>query len=57
MQLPADLFIRVHHSYIISLKAVDVIHKNEIQIGAAMIPISDSYRKTFREFIEKNQMQ
>jgi DNA-binding LytR/AlgR family response regulator len=57
MQLPADRFIRVHHSYIISLKAIDVIHKSEIQIGSAMVPISDSYRKTFREFIEKNQMQ
>lgn len=57
MQLPADRFIRIHHSYIISLKAIDVIHKSEVQIGAAMIPISDSYRKTFRDFIEKNQMQ
>jgi DNA-binding LytR/AlgR family response regulator len=56
MQLPADRFIRVHHSYIIALKAVDVIHKGEVQIGAAMIPISDTYRKAFREFIEKNQM-
>lgn len=57
MQLPADRFIRIHHSYIIALKAVDVIHKSEVQIGTAMIPISDSYRKTFKEFIEKNQMQ
>ena len=57
MQLPADRFIRVHHSYIISLKAIDVIHKSEVQIGTAMIPISDSYRKAFRDFIEKNQMQ
>jgi DNA-binding LytR/AlgR family response regulator len=57
MQLPSDRFIRVHHSYIISLKAIDVIHKNEVQIGTAMIPVSDSYRKAFRDFIEKNQMQ
>lgn len=57
MQLPADRFIRIHHSYIVSLKAIDVIHKGEVQIGAAYIPISDSYRKTFKEFIEKNQMQ
>jgi two-component system, LytTR family, response regulator len=57
MQLPADRFIRIHHSYIISLKAIDVIHKSEVQIGTAMIPISDSYRKTFRDFVEKNQMQ
>lgn len=57
IQLPADRFIRIHHSYIIALKAIDVIHKGEVQIGHAMIPISDTYRKTFKEFIEKNQMQ
>jgi DNA-binding LytR/AlgR family response regulator len=57
MQLPADKFIRIHHSYIIALKAIDTIHKGEVQIGAAFIPISDSYRKAFKEFIERNQMQ
>jgi DNA-binding LytR/AlgR family response regulator len=57
MQLPANQFIRIHHSYIVALKAIDVIHKGEVQIGSVYIPISDSYRKTFKEFIEKNQMQ
>ena len=56
-QLPADEFIRIHHSYIIALKAIDTIHKGEVQIGTHFIPISDSYRKSFREFIERNQMQ
>jgi two-component system, LytTR family, response regulator len=56
-QLPADKFIRVHHSYIVALSAIDAIHKGEIQIGKALIPISDSYKKSFKEFIEKNQMQ
>lgn len=57
MQLPADKFIRVHHSYIIALKAIEVIHKGEVQIGNAMIPISDSYKKAFKDLIDKNQMQ
>jgi two-component system LytT family response regulator len=57
MQLPSDKFIRIHHSYIIALKAIDVIHKGEVQIGSAMIPISDSYKKTFKDLIDKNQMQ
>ena len=56
-QLPADKFIRVHHSYIIALKAIDTIHKGEVQIGTHFIPISDSYRKAFKDFIERNQMQ
>jgi two-component system, LytTR family, response regulator len=56
-QLPADRFIRIHHSYIIALKAIDAIHKGEVQIGSAFIPISESYKKAFKELIEKNQMQ
>lgn len=57
MQLPAEKFIRIHHSYIIALKAIDVIHKGEVQIGNAMIPISDSYKKAFKDLIDRNQMQ
>jgi len=56
-QLPANKFIRIHHSFIIALDAIDAIHKGEVQIGSASLPISDSYKKTFKEFIEKNQMQ
>jgi DNA-binding LytR/AlgR family response regulator len=56
-QLPADKFIRIHHSYIIAIKAVDMVHKGEVQIGTHFIPISDSYRKGFKDFIERNQMQ
>jgi DNA-binding LytR/AlgR family response regulator len=56
-QLPADRFIRVHHSYIVAFDGSDVVHKGEVQIGTTLIPVSDSYRKSFREFIERNQIQ
>lgn len=57
MQLPPNKFIRIHHSFIVAVKAIDTIHKGEVQIGTHLIPISDSYRKSFKDFIEKNQMQ
>lgn len=56
-QLPADKFIRVHNSYIVSLDAIDVIQKNEIQIKGVTLPIGDTYRKAFKEFIERNHIQ
>ena len=56
-QLPADKFIRIHNSYIVAVQAIDVVQKNEVQIGAASLPIGDTYRKTFREFIEKKHIQ
>ena len=56
-QLPADRFIRIHHSYIVALEGIDAIHKEKVQVGPALLPISDSYRKPFREFIERNHIQ
>ena len=56
-QLPADKFIRIHNSFIIALDAIEIIHKNEVVIKGHSIPIGDTYRKTFREFIEKNHLQ
>ena len=55
-QLPANKFIRVHHSYIVAIEAIDAVHKGEIRIGNEHIPISESFRKAFREFIESRQM-
>lgn len=56
-QLPAEKFIRIHNSYIVALNAIDVIHKNEVQVGPVSLPIGDTYRKAFKEFIDKNHIQ
>ena len=53
--LPSDKFIRVHHSYIVAFDWIDVIHRDQVQVGKAMLPVSDTYRKGFREFIEERQ--
>jgi two-component system LytT family response regulator len=55
-QLPTDKFIRIHHSYIVAVDAIDVVHKGEVQIGTATLPVSDSYRKQFKDFTDRNQM-
>lgn len=56
-QLPVDKFMRIHNSYIVRLDAIDAVHKNEVQVGKAMLPISDSYRKAFREFVARRHVQ
>jgi len=56
-QLPANKFIRIHNSYIVSLDAIDVIQKNEVQIKGVTLPVGDTYRKAFKEFIERNHIQ
>lgn len=55
-QLPSSDFIRVHHSYIIALKWVDVIDRDSVEIGTDQIPVSDTYRKAFRAVVDKRDL-
>jgi len=56
-QLPAEQFVRIHQSFIVSLEGIQAIHKDKVQVGERFLPISDSYRKSFKEFIDRNFLQ
>jgi two-component system, LytTR family, response regulator len=56
-QLPADKFIRIHNSFIVALNAIDIIHKSDVQIKEVILPIGETYKKSFRDFIDRNRMQ
>lgn len=53
-RLPADKFMRVHRSYIVSLDSVNVIERNRIVYGDVRIPITDQYRENFQKFLGRN---
>ncbi len=53
-KLPPHDFVRVHRSYVISLKSIDVVSKNEITIGNKFIPIGESYRSSLFEIIHQS---
>ncbi|MCR8559169.1 LytTR family DNA-binding domain-containing protein [Mucilaginibacter sp. BJC16-A38] len=53
-QLPAVEFIRVHKSYIISLRHISSVERSRIFIGDTIIPVGDSYRDGFYKVIEKS---
>ncbi|MEO8771764.1 MAG: LytTR family DNA-binding domain-containing protein [Ferruginibacter sp.] len=44
-QLPANLFSRVHKSFIVSLKAISKISFGQIDIDAVLIPIGATYKQ------------
>ena len=46
-QLPSDSFVRCNNSYLINLKYVDGIEKEEVIIGSKRLPISHLKRKDF----------
>jgi two-component system, LytTR family, response regulator len=51
--LPPGLFCRIHKSYVISLKYIDVIEKHQVIIKNKSIPIGLTYRDRFSKIIEK----
>ena len=52
-KLPEDVFIRVHHSYIINSREIIDIQDNTILLAKKVIPIGRSYRKAFYDRIQK----
>jgi DNA-binding LytR/AlgR family response regulator len=56
-QLPDNQFIRIHNSYIVALAWIDSIHKERVEIGKTLLPISDTYRKAFKDFIDRNNIK
>lgn len=55
-QLPENQFVRIHNSYIVAFDWVDVIHREQVQIGKVLLPVSDTYRRSFRAFLERRQV-
>jgi DNA-binding LytR/AlgR family response regulator len=51
--LPQNQFVRVHKSFIIALEKIDSVERNRIKIGDRLIPISETYRKSFFDRIDK----
>ncbi len=54
--LPDNKFVRVHKSYIISVDKIDSIGKKSLKVGEMNIPIGESYKKAFFDFLEKNNL-
>ncbi|WP_281643814.1 LytR/AlgR family response regulator transcription factor [Bacteroides zoogleoformans] len=51
--LPASRFIRVHRSYIVQKDKIRVIDRGRIVFGKNYIPISDSYKQNFQDFLDQ----
>jgi two-component system LytT family response regulator len=51
-QLPPKEFMRVHKSYIVSLRHINSIERSRIQIRDQLIPVGDIYRDAFFKVID-----
>lgn len=51
--LPSSRFMRVHRSYIVQKDKIRIIDRGRIIFGKNYIPISDSYKQAFQDFLDK----
>ena len=54
--LPGQRFMRVHRSFIVQSGKIKVIDRNRIVFGKTYIPISDSYKQEFQNFITRHSL-
>jgi DNA-binding LytR/AlgR family response regulator len=43
-KLPADIFVRIHRSYVVNRNKVDAIQKNKIHIQSYILPVGKLYK-------------
>ncbi|MGN0049466.1 MAG: LytR/AlgR family response regulator transcription factor [Bacteroides sp.] len=51
--LPTSRFMRVHRSYIVQKEKIRIIDRGRIVFGKTYIPVSDSYKQAFQEFLNQ----
>jgi two-component system LytT family response regulator len=50
--LPKELFTRIHRSYVVALKHIEIVKKHCVIIDAKEIPISNNYRDVFSTILD-----
>jgi DNA-binding LytR/AlgR family response regulator len=56
-RLPAGRFMRVHRSYIINLSHIREVSREGITLDdGTLIPVGDSYRQDFKEFLARTSL-
>ncbi len=52
-ELPSHIICRVHKSYMVSLSRIESIERDRIRIKDTLIPISETYKKSFLALIKE----
>lgn len=56
-RLPAGRFMRVHRSYIINLSHIREVSREGISLdNGTLIPVGDSYRQVFKDFLARTSL-
>lgn len=53
-ELPADKFVRIHKSYIISIAGITAVRKNSVFIRDIELPVGETYREALRQLTRRD---
>lgn len=53
--LPADMFFRVHKSFLVNLSHLEGADAESVTIGGTTLPIGQKYRAAFKEYLKSKQ--
>ena len=53
-KLPASTFIRIHKSYIVNAKKIELIYDNLVIIGKYHVPIGRTHSLKFKQYLANN---
>ncbi len=53
-QLPENLFLKIHKSFIVAINAIQTIDNNEVILAGQILPISKTYKLSVMARVEKN---
>jgi DNA-binding LytR/AlgR family response regulator len=56
-QLPSELFIRIHKSFLVAISAIQTIDGNEVITSLMRLPLSKNYRNDVMNRIEPRLMK
>ena len=49
--------MRVHHSYIVALKWVEEVYRDEVRIAGTLLSVSDTYRGKLKRMVEERMLR
>jgi hypothetical protein len=52
----SEKFLRVHRSFIVQKSKIEIVDRNRIVFNKNYIPVSDSYKDIFQQFLNDNML-
>jgi DNA-binding LytR/AlgR family response regulator len=54
--LPAERFVRIHRSYIVSKSHIEAIQNNAVVIGQKQLPIGKNYKELVQSIVNNAKL-